>query len=75
MSRTTGRVTLPLPPPAYDQRYMSTLVSSLEQFILNTNNPGDLRATTLTLTNLPTSATGLAPGSVWNDAGTLKVAP
>ena len=28
---------------------------------------------TLKLTNLPTSASGLASGSVWNDSGTLKI--
>ena len=29
----------------------------------------------LILPNLPTSATGLASGQVWNDSGTLKIAP
>jgi hypothetical protein len=28
---------------------------------------------TLKLTDLPTSASGLASGSVWNDSGTLKI--
>lgn len=32
---------------------------------------GDLR---IKLTNLPTSATGLDPGTIYNDSGTLKVA-
>jgi hypothetical protein len=36
-------------------------------------NPGEGRNTTLVLTNLPTSSTGLESGSVWNDSGTLKI--
>lgn len=31
--------------------------------------------TWITVTTLPTSATGLPSGTLWNDAGTLKVAP
>lgn len=27
------------------------------------------------MTNLPTSATGLVSGQVWNDSGTLKIVP
>lgn len=35
----------------------------------------NLRTTgTVVLTNLPTSASGLAAGTVWNSSGTLKIA-
>lgn len=41
------------------------------QFIIN---PQELTETlTIIAKNLPTSATGLAKGQVWNDAGTLKI--
>lgn len=34
---------------------------------------GDARFNKLNIANIPTSATGLASGDVWNDAGTLKI--
>lgn len=41
------------------------------QFIVN---PQELTETlTMIAKNLPTSATGLAVGQIWNDAGTLKI--
>lgn len=37
-------------------------------------NPQELTETlTMIATNLPTSATGLAVGQVWNDSGTLRI--
>lgn len=37
-------------------------------------NPNEERETLVwIMTNLPTSATGLVSGQVWNDAGTLKI--
>jgi hypothetical protein len=35
---------------------------------------GAVTGSTLQLTNLPISSVGLAPGTVWNDSGTLKIA-
>lgn len=41
------------------------------QFIVN---PQELTETlTMIAKNLPTSATGLAVGQIWNDAGTLRI--
>lgn len=43
------------------------------QFILQ---PNEERETLIwIMKNLPTSATGLASGQVWNDSGTLKIVP
>tara|TARA_R100000329_G_scaffold36828_1_gene34729 strand:+ start:309 stop:470 length:162 start_codon:yes stop_codon:yes gene_type:complete len=53
---------------------MQDLVRALEIFIEQERNPGQLRGTTITLTNLPTSATGLETGALYNDGGTVKVA-
>jgi hypothetical protein len=52
---------------------MSDLIRSLELFIAQERNPGEMRGTKLTLTNLPTSATGLETGALYNDSGTVKV--
>ena len=37
------------------------------------NNPGDLRATDLTLTDIPTSDSGLEVGAVFQQDGILKI--
>tara|TARA_B100001287_G_scaffold248524_1_gene227786 strand:+ start:326 stop:553 length:228 start_codon:yes stop_codon:yes gene_type:complete len=65
---------LPEPPIEYTQQYMADLVRSLEVFIEQERNPGEMRGTRLTLTDLPTSATGLETGTLYNDSGTIKVA-
>lgn len=65
---------LPEPPLEYTQQYMADLIRSLQTFIEQERNPGEMRGTKLTLTDLPTSATGLETGSLYNDSGTVKVA-
>ena len=64
---------LPEAPNEYDQRYMSDLLRALELFVAQERNPGEIRGTKATLTNLPTSASGLETGSLYNDSGTVKV--
>lgn len=53
---------------------MQDLLRALEVFMEQERNPGELRGTRITLTDLPTSATGLETGALYNDAGTVKVA-
>jgi len=65
---------LPEAPPEYSQQYVQDLVRALEVFIEQERNPGELRGTKITLTDLPTSATGLETGALYNDSGTVKVA-
>ena len=64
---------LPEPPQVIDRRYMEDLVRALQIFITQERNPGELRGTKITLTDLPTSATGLETGALYNDSGTVKV--
>jgi hypothetical protein len=64
---------LPEPPPEISQVYMQDLLRALELFISQERNPGELRGTKITLTDLPTSSTGLETGALWNDAGTVKI--
>jgi len=65
---------LPEAPEEYTRSYMQDLIRTLEIFIEQERNPGNIRATSLTITDLPTSATGLEAGTLYNDAGTVKVA-
>ena len=60
-------------PPEYDQAYMSDLARVLTLLIEQVNTDGQLRATTAVLTALPTSASGLETGSLYNDSGTIKI--
>jgi hypothetical protein len=64
---------LPEPPQEYSVEYLSDLVRALEVFINQERTPGELRGTKITLTDLPTSATGLETGALYNDSGTVKV--
>lgn len=74
MSRNLARPYFPIPPAQYDQQYMYELTRAFSVYIDQQANPGVGRFTNVTLTDLPTSATGLEPGTLYNDAGTVKVA-
>ena len=64
---------LPEAPQEYSARYMADLLRALELFISQERNPGEMRGTKITLTNLPTSASGLERGALYNDSGTVKI--
>lgn len=64
---------LPEPTQEYSQSYMTDLVRSLQVFIEQERNPGEMRGTKITLTDLPTSPTDLETGSLYNDNGTVKI--
>jgi len=64
---------LPEPPVEYTQQYMADLLRALELFIAQERNPGEMRGTKITLTNLPTSSSGLETGALFNDSGTVKI--
>ena len=66
---------LPDAPAEYNQQHMADLIRALEAFMSQERNPGELRGTKMTLTALPTSASGLETGALYNDSGTIKVAP
>ncbi len=74
MSRNLARPFFPIPPPEYSARYMNELVRAFSVYLDQQSNPGLGRFTNVTLTELPTSAAGLEPGTLYNDAGTVKVA-
>ena len=66
---------LPEPPSEYSQQSMRDLTRALQTFINQERNPGEIRATKITLTNLPTSSSGLETGALFNDSGTVKIVP
>ena len=73
MSRELVPPQFPLAPEEYDRQYFDEMVRSLTQLVVQLQNPGELRGTKITLTNLPTSEVGLETGALYNDGGTVKV--
>jgi len=57
----------------YSAQYMSDLLRTLEIFISQERTPGEMRGTKITLTDLPTSSSGLETGALFNDSGTVKI--
>jgi len=64
---------LPDPPREVTVQYVTDLVRALEVFIQQENNPGLMRGTRLTLTDLPTSEVGLEVGSLFRIGQEIKV--
>ena len=64
---------LPEAPDQYDPQYMADLLRALEIFISQERTPGEMRGTKITLTELPTSSSGLETGALLNDSGTVKI--
>ncbi len=73
MSRQLVPPQFPLAPAEYDRQYFDEMVRSLTQLVVQLQNPGELRGTKITLTDLPTSPTDLESGALYNDSGTVKI--
>lgn len=69
MSRSLTLPFFPNAPVEYDQRYLSEVLRAFSLYLQQAQNPGDLRATTLTLTTLQTDDYGLEPGAVFQQNG------
>lgn len=70
---TTTR--LPDPPAQYERAYIEKMLNQINQQFRELEQRGRLSASTLNLSHLPTSATGLRSGDVWVDTATLKIVP
>lgn len=73
MTLPVQRPTFQEPPEEYSSEYLKQVIKSLELYIQRLNSPGSIQATTINLSNLPTSATGLKTGDLWNNLGTVKI--
>jgi len=73
-SRELVRPFFPTAPKEYNQGHQADIQRQFALFVRQIQNPGDSRATTLTLTNLQSgSDQGLAPGDVYEKEGFLKI--
>jgi hypothetical protein len=74
MSRRLSRPFFPIPPPQYMQNYFAELVRSFSVYLDQMQNPGDIRGTQLTLTELQTDDSGLETGALFQHNGFVKIA-
>lgn len=65
--------TFPRPPENYNRRYFDDLVRSLDAFVVATRTAGEGRQTTIVLTGLQSNDYGLAPGTMFEVGGALRV--
>jgi len=74
-SRQLTRAFFPNPPAEYQQDTIAAIQEAYETLIRQIQNPGDIRATNITLTNLQSgSDQGLEVGAVYEKQGFLKIA-
>ena len=73
-SRQLTRVYFPNPPAEYQQDTIAAIQEAYETLLRQILNPGDVRATDITLTNLQSgSDQGLEVGAVYEKEGFLKI--
>lgn len=60
-------------PNEYDKDYFRTMVLQLNVYLERLEAVREGRFNGVNISQLPTSATGLRSGDVWNDGGTLKI--
>lgn len=66
-------INLGLAPSEYDSAYFNDIVRQIEIYVTRLTAVGPIRVSTVNISNLPTSATGLRTGDLWNDAGTVRI--
>jgi len=72
MSRRLSRPYFPIPPDQYQRTYFSEVIRAFSVFLEQIQNPGDVRATEIIITNLPKDAGGLEPGTFFQHDGMLE---
>ena len=73
MSRNLILPFFAVPPTQYDQQYFANLTRSFAIYMEQQQNPGEERATRLTLTDLPTDDSGLETGALFQQDGFVKI--
>ncbi len=73
MSRNLILPFFAVPPTQYDQQYFANLTRSFAVYMEQQQNPGEERATRLTLTDLQTDDSGLETGALFQLDGFVKI--
>jgi hypothetical protein len=61
------------PPSDYDRKYFDDLIRSLDALVVAIRTAGEGRQTTIVLTGLQSNDYGLAPGTMFEVSGALRV--
>ena len=73
MARNLAVPQFPIPPQEYDPNYFSEIIRSFAVYLEQYGNPGEERATKITITALPTNNNSLETGALFNHDGTVKI--
>ena len=73
MSRNLILPFFAVPPTQYDQQYFANLTRSFAVYMEQQQNPGEERATRLTLTDLQEDDSGLENGALFQQDGFVKI--
>jgi len=80
MSRALVPPQFPLPPEEYDRQYFDEMVRSLTQLVVQMQNPGEMRGTRVTITDMPvydptavSADNGLEPGRLYRIGNNVKI--
>lgn len=63
------------PPKQYDPVFFERAFQRIQDFAARQNSVGPIRVSAINISDLPTSATGLRTGDLWNDSNTVKIVP
>jgi len=73
MTRRTPAPFFPIPPREYSQAYFQRVIQDFATYITRMDNPGEGRATTTVLTDVPTSTSNVEVGTVYEQATNLRI--
>ena len=73
MSRKLTLPFFPSAPEEYAQQYMAEIVRLFSLYVTQMQNPGEGRNTKLVFTAMPTSDTGLEPGTLYRIGNDVKI--
>lgn len=73
MTRRTPAPFFPVPPREYDRAYFQRVLQDFATYISRMDNPGQGRATTTVLTNVPTDTTNIEVGTVYEQETNLRI--
>ena len=65
--------TFAAPPDEYDKAYMEGILRQIRLYMTQINAEGTLFCADVITTAMPTDPVGLRPGTLYNDAGTVKI--
>ncbi len=75
MKDTSAVPLLGVMPKQYSDEQVNAALRKIENYFKQLTAVGPIRVSSININALPTSATGLRAGDLWNDSGTVKVVP